>query len=72
MYGYGIASALLKTGLEAGEKEGLTEFWLDASQDGRELYAKHGYKDVVPIEKDLTRFGGTGHSTLMCMRRVVE
>ncbi|KAJ5152732.1 uncharacterized protein N7482_009210 [Penicillium canariense] len=68
--GYGIGSALLKEGLDEGMNSGLTDFWLEASNDGHDLYEKFGFQDVEPIPVDLAKYGGEGMARLRAMRRL--
>ncbi|KAF3401931.1 hypothetical protein F1880_009790 [Penicillium rolfsii] len=68
--GYGIGSALIKQGLEEGAKNGLTDFWLESSNDGHSLYEKFGFRDVEPIVIDLEKYGGEGLAEVRTMRRI--
>ncbi|KAJ5633238.1 hypothetical protein N7490_009577 [Penicillium lividum] len=70
--GCGIASALLKLGLEEGIKEGLKLFWLHGSLDGQPLYRKFGFEDVEAMQRDITKYGGVGKTNTVGMRKVVE
>jgi ribosomal protein S18 acetylase RimI-like enzyme len=68
--GYGIGSALIKHGLEEAAKKGLTDFWLESSNDGHALYEKFGFRDVEPIVIDLKQYGGEGLAPVRTMRRI--
>lgn len=70
--GCGIASALVRLGLDEGIKEGLKLFWLHGSADGQGLYRKFGFVDVEALERDITKFGGVGKTNVVGMRLVVE
>ncbi|KAJ5652744.1 hypothetical protein N7507_010170 [Penicillium longicatenatum] len=70
--GCGIASALIRVGLDYGVKEGLKLFWLHGSADGQGLYRKFGFVDVEALEKDITKYGGIGKTNVMGMRLVIE
>jgi hypothetical protein len=60
----------VKRGLEEGTKMGLTDFWLEASNDGHDLYEKFGFRDVEPNLIDLEKYGGVGIATVRTMRRL--
>lgn len=68
--GHGIGSALIQIGLDEARALELTEFWLDASEDGHDLYVKFGFQDVELIPFDLEKYGGVGQAKVMSMRRV--
>ena len=68
--GYGIGSTLIKQGLEEGMRNGLTDFWLEASNDGHDIYEKFGFRDVEPISIDLEKYGGEGVAVVRTMRRL--
>lgn len=67
--GQGIGSALLEFGLAEAKKKGLTQFWLESSPDGYNLYRKFGFEDVDNIRMDLTKYGGVGWEESACMRK---
>lgn len=67
--GNGIGSALIERGLEEARELGLSEFWLDASEDGHDLYVKYGFQDVEFIPFDLGKYGGVGKARVMGMRK---
>ena len=56
--GNGIGSALVALGLDEARKAGLTEFFLQASEDGHDVYEKFGFVDVEEIPVDLKQYGG--------------
>lgn len=68
--GNGIGSALIERGLSEARDLDLTEFWLDASEDGHDLYARFGFQDVEWITCDLEKYGGVGEAKVMTMRKV--
>ncbi|KAJ5667827.1 uncharacterized protein N7477_006397 [Penicillium maclennaniae] len=65
--GQGIGSGLLKVGLAEARELGLTEFFLEASDDGHDLYAKFGFADVERIMIDLVPYGGKGEAQVRAM-----
>jgi len=52
----GIGAALLEWGLKRCDEEGL-ECWIDATDEGKGLYLKHGWEDAGGVEIDLKRWG---------------
>ncbi|KAJ5261270.1 hypothetical protein N7478_011865 [Penicillium angulare] len=65
--GYGIASALMKVGLDQAKKEGLNQFWIYASIDAEGLYRKYGFKEIDAVRRDITKYGGVGNSNIIGM-----
>ncbi|KAJ5116736.1 hypothetical protein N7456_001084 [Penicillium angulare] len=65
--GCGIASAMVKVGLEQAKEEGLKEFWINASIDAEGLYRKYGFKQVDAVKRDISKYGGVGNSNIMGM-----
>jgi len=53
----GVGKALLEWGLKKCDEEGL-ECWIDATEEGKGLYLKHGWEEVGKLEIDLQRWGG--------------
>ncbi|KAJ5548419.1 hypothetical protein N7513_005653 [Penicillium frequentans] len=70
--GCGIASALIRVGLDYGVQEGLKLFWLNGSADGQGLYRKFGFVDVEALVRDTAKYGGSGKTNVIGMRLVVE
>ncbi len=58
----GVGKRLLEWGLEKADAEGL-ECWIDASQAGKGLYEKMGWKEVGVVEIDLGKWGGEEEQT---------
>jgi N-acetylglutamate synthase and related acetyltransferases len=65
--GQGIGSGLLKVGLAEARELGLTEFFLEASDDGHDLYAKFGFADIEQTMIDLVPYGGKGKAQVRAM-----
>ena len=53
----GIASKLLKWGLDQADAEGLP-VWIDATPKGLPLYIRHGWKEVDHIDIHAGKYGG--------------
>ncbi len=53
--GHGLATRLLETALKPLERRGVAEIMLDASPQGRPLYARYGFRDLYTMQ----RFVGT-------------
>lgn len=68
--GNGIGSALIERGLREAKDLNLSEFWLDASEDGHDLYVKYGFEDVELIPLNLEKYGGVGQVRVMSMNKV--
>ncbi|KAJ5198526.1 uncharacterized protein N7498_007643 [Penicillium cinerascens] len=66
--GNGIGSGLLEIGLAEARRAGLNEFFLEASDDGHDLYAKFGFKDLERTLIDLVPYGGEGQAQTRAMR----
>ncbi|CAI7678958.1 unnamed protein product [Penicillium pancosmium] len=67
--GKGVGSALLRQGLSTGRELGLSDYWIDASADGHDLYAKFGFVDTEPVILDVEKYGGVGTICIMGMRK---
>lgn len=67
--GKGVGSALLQQGLSTGRGLGLNDYWIDASADGHDLYAKFGFVDTEPVILDVEKYGGVGTICIMGMRK---
>lgn len=66
--GHGIGSALIKLGLAEARKVGLIEFYLEASDDGHDLYEKFGFVDLEHILVDLKQYSGDCQAQVTAMR----
>jgi ribosomal protein S18 acetylase RimI-like enzyme len=66
--GQGIGSRLLEIGLAEGRNAGLDEFYLEASDDGHDLYEKFGFRDLERIPIDLVQYGGNCEAQVRTMR----
>jgi ribosomal protein S18 acetylase RimI-like enzyme len=69
--GRGVGSLLCNEGLRIADQEKLPA-WLEASAKGRKLYQRLGFEDVVEIVTDLSKYGGEGVTTTVCMVRKVK
>ncbi|KAE9363437.1 putative GNAT family acetyltransferase [Stipitochalara longipes BDJ] len=69
--GRGVGSLLCNDGLRIADQENLPA-WLEASAKGRKLYQKLGFEDVVDIVTDLSKYGGEGVNTTVCMMRKIR
>lgn len=67
----GAGGLLLKRFLDAVDEEGI-EAYLEASEAGKPLYARHGFKPVFEQSFNLERYGGRGieRNTVMIRDRV--
>jgi GNAT superfamily N-acetyltransferase len=68
----GVGRKLLEWGLDKADKEGV-ELWIDASQYGKGLYEKMGWKEVGVVEVDVGKWGSEtgGVNRTVCMIRPV-
>ena len=66
--GKGCGSILLESGLEDIDKQ-LAKVFLEATPQGRPLYAKYGWKLVDEMVFDLAPYGCPGVQTITCMMR---
>jgi len=57
--GKGVGTALVKSGLEQAERLGLDVF-LQALEDGVNVYRRLGFKIQKELTQDDSMFGGTG------------
>jgi len=55
----GVGSLLLQEVIRCSGGSG-GRVWLTATPQGQGVYAKHGWKIVEQVEKDLVQFGGEG------------
>ncbi|KAJ6007862.1 hypothetical protein N7540_011838, partial [Penicillium herquei] len=65
----GIASTMLKQGIAEAKEKGLNDFFLTASADGHDLYAKYGFRDIEPLNLDIEKYGGVGDARIIAMGR---
>lgn len=66
--GRGVASAIVKWGIEQAE-ERRTGIFLEATLDGYALYRKYGWEDVYELIVEYEPLGGEGSQRFMLMRR---
>ncbi|PTB65605.1 acyl-CoA N-acyltransferase [Trichoderma citrinoviride] len=64
----GAGGMLLKWGTAEADRLGLVSY-LEASEEGRPLYEKYGFKEVGRIVVDLSKWGGTEPATAYLMLR---
>ncbi|KAJ5633559.1 hypothetical protein N7528_001401 [Penicillium herquei] len=65
----GIASSMLKQGIAEAKEKGLNDFFLTASADGHDLYAKYGFRDIEHLDLDIEKYGGVGDARVIAMGR---
>ena len=58
---------LLKWGIEESERRGIPAY-LEASEKGRPLYEKFGFKCVDYLVLDFSKWGGQVYSTAILLR----
>lgn len=68
--GLGAGRKLLERGLEDAAALNLDEAFLEATDAGRSLYQKFGWKDVEVFSVDLRKYGGKGIRNNTFMHRV--
>lgn len=61
---------MLKQGIADAKEKGLNDFFLNASADGRPLYAKFGFEAVERLDIDVKKYGGVGDANAFSMRRI--
>ncbi|KAK4078271.1 uncharacterized protein Triagg1_3287 [Trichoderma aggressivum f. europaeum] len=64
----GAGGQCLKWGTAEADRLGLVSY-LEASEEGRPLYEKYGFKEVDRVVVDLTKWGGTEPATAYLMLR---